>query len=184
MIQLNPECLIFETPAGEHIPCSAEVATLQLMGDSAPGVDFEVVQNASAAVLHYFKHELNQESVSVGDFAQALQKVFLNLGVKMPVEAPALEPRAADSDLERLARDASDGLELVFYAALRAELRRLLAGAPGVVRFRGLRECAMRLTGSARWNRRCQGLSDQIVAYLRTCWSVEAPPRPCALVIH
>jgi hypothetical protein len=183
MIQLNPDCLIFDTPEGKHIPCSAEVATLQLMGGSAPDVDLDVVQNASAAVLHYFKHELHQESVSVGDFAEALEKVFVTLGVPMPAGTPTMEPRLAESDLARLAREAGDGWELMFFAGLRQELKRLLADDPSVVRFHGLRECAMRLAGTPRWGRRSQALSDQIVVFLRSSWSVDANGRACAMVI-
>ena len=183
MIQLNPDCLIFETPAGKHIPCSAEVAALERMGKSAPGVDVDMVQNASAAVLHYFKHELHQESVSVGDFAQALQKVFCTLGVSMPSAPADAQPVVAEADLARLARDAGEGWELMFFPLVREELRRVLRASPNVARFHGLRESAMRLAGTPRWNRRCQMLSDQIVGFLRECWKAEALGSPCVLVI-
>jgi hypothetical protein len=80
MIQLNPDCLIFQTSNGEHIPCSAELVTIELMGETASLVDPEVIRNASAAVLHYFKHELGRTSVSVAEFSSALEKVLRGFG--------------------------------------------------------------------------------------------------------
>src|SRR5271168_4434037 len=83
MIQLRPDCLIFQTSDGDQIPCSAEWVTLELMGDGAAWVDPQIVHNASAAVLHYFKHELNRDFVSVGEFAVALEKVLRGFGLSV-----------------------------------------------------------------------------------------------------
>ena len=63
MIQLHPDCLIFETSSGESIPCSAEVVTIELVGDSK--LDPEIVREAASAVVYYFRHELGRDNVSV-----------------------------------------------------------------------------------------------------------------------
>ncbi len=60
MIQLKSDCLIIQTTDGQQIPCSAEWVTLELMGEGAEWIDPETVRHASAAVLHYFKHELQR----------------------------------------------------------------------------------------------------------------------------
>src|SRR5580658_1434307 len=109
MIQLKTDCLIFHTVDGEEIPCSAEWVTLELMGEGGQLIDPEVVQHASAAVLHYFKHELQRQSVSVGEFAIALEKVLRSFGLSVyadhqphqPVD-PA-PPRVLESNLKELA---------------------------------------------------------------------------------
>ncbi len=182
MIQLNPDYLIFEH-SGKHIPCSAELAALEMMGDGAPNIDSDIVKNASAAVLHYFKHELNQESVSVGDFALALQKVLNTLGIDFSPDTVKDSPKVEESDLERLAKQAGDGSELFFFSYLRCELKRTLQASPRLVRFHGLRECAKLLAGARRWNRRCQAMSDQVVEFLRTCWSVESANQACTMIV-
>lgn len=182
MIQLNPDYLIFEH-AGKHIPCSAELATLEMMGPDATDVDSDLVKNASAAVLHYFKHELNQESVSVADFAQALQKVFHALGIGFSSDAVKDSPKVEESDLERLAKQACGGAELFFFSHLRAELIRALQASPRLVRFYGLRECAMLLAGARRWNRHCQAMSDLVVDFLRTSWIVEPASHTCTMIV-
>jgi hypothetical protein len=190
MIQLKSDCLIFQTHDGEQIPCSAEWVTLELMGEGAQLVDPEVVHHASAAVLHYFKHELGRQSVSVGEFALALEKVLRSFGLSVyadHLEGPAENPpplRVAESNLNDLASNAaSQGFELGFFPQLRQELKSKLDGSPHIVRFHGLRDCVKQLAGAGRWNRRCQSLDDQIVDFLRCCWETEAGRHSCTLMV-
>src|SRR3569833_1988255 len=71
MIQLRPDCLIFQTSQGELIPCSAETVTIELIGDASSVLDPEIVREAASAVVHYFKHDLGRETVSVAEFSDA-----------------------------------------------------------------------------------------------------------------
>jgi hypothetical protein len=190
MIQLKPDCLIFQTSDGDQIPCSAEWVTLELMGDGADLVDPEVVRHASAAVLHYFKHELSRDFVSVGEFAIALEKVLRGFGLTVYADQsyeakPTDDPKksVAESNLQELAAAAGKGFELFFFPTLREEVKTKMGAAPQVLRFRGLRGCVKQLAGSARWNRRCQNLNDQIVDFLRTCWQTETASQSCSLVV-
>lgn len=183
MIQLRPDCMIFKTSDGEQFPCSAEWVAFELMGDNALEVDPEVVRNASAAVLHYFKNEMNQDFVSISDFAQALGKVLGHLGVHLKNGSKGGDAMAIDSDLVQLALEAGDGWELCFFPRLRADIKHNLEKSPQMLRFRGLRDCVKHLAGTPRWNRRCQDLNDQIVDYVRTCWSTEVSGHACTLVV-
>ncbi len=185
MIELNPEYLVFKTAAGEAIPCSAELVTIELMGAAVSLVDPEIIRNASAAVLHYFKTELGCHSVSVGEFSLALERVLRGFGLKIKSSTEdADQVRVAESDLRKLAAAADKGFELLFFSTLREEMRRKMDEAPHVVRFNGLRGCVKQLVGAQRWSQRCQVLSDQIVEYLRTCLSVESKKETCALVVQ
>jgi len=188
MIQLKPDCLIFQTSDGDQIPCSAEWITLELMGDGAAWVDPQIVHNASAAVLHYFKHELSRDFVSVGEFAVALEKVLRGFGLSVYADndsasVPDGEKCVLESNLQELASTAGEGFELLFFPYLREEVKNKMGQSPHVLRFRGLRGCVKQLAGSARWTRRCQNLNDQIVDYLRSCWQTERASESCALVV-
>jgi hypothetical protein len=190
MIQLKNDCLVFQTAAGEHIPCSAESVTFELMGAGAELIDPEVVRHASAAVLHYFKHELERQSVSVGEFALALEKVLRSFGLSVYAESQAeppvepASPRILEYNLKELAGHASSkGFELLFFPQLRLELRRHLDKSPNVLRFHNLRECVKQLAGARRWSQRCQRLHDQIIDFLRSCWETEPARRSCALLV-
>jgi hypothetical protein len=187
MIQLHPDCLIFETSAGESIPCSAEVVTIELVGDSK--IDPETVREAAAAVVYYFKNELHRETVSVEEFSCALQKVLCRLGfhVSSPdgvedIDAPNPISNLAVTSLPELATSSGKGCELFFFQRLRSELRNHLQASPRVLRFQGLRSCVKQLAGRQRWCPRCQTLNDQIVEYLRECFTSERAD-DCNLVV-
>jgi len=63
--------------------------------------DEEFVKEASAAVLHYFKQEQGRDSVTLGEFAEALEKVLQ--GFKFPEVMSADETRVLEADLQQLA---------------------------------------------------------------------------------
>ena len=188
MILLRPDCLVFKTATGDNVPCSAEQVTLELLGEAVDQLDQELVQNAAHAVLHYFRHELQRNLVTIGEFAETLAKVLRDLGLEVEqADAPtsaATPRRVVETDLRHLAHESGNGHELVFFNKLRQQLRNHLESGPHVLRFSGLRGCVKDLVGAARWNARCQQLNDQIVNYLRACFSAEPSGGTCALVVR
>ena len=124
MIQLRSDCLVFETAQGHSIPCSAELVTIELIGETASLLDPDTVRNAAAAVLHYFKEELKRNTVSVAEFSQALEQVLRGFGFSLSsAEASIEETPSLGLDLLRLANDSGKGFELVFFPKLRDRLR-------------------------------------------------------------
>jgi hypothetical protein len=185
MIALSSECLLFQLSSGESVPCSAEMISVEIVGNTDNVLDPEVLRHAAASVFHYFKIELARETVTVGEFAQALEKVLRNLGFKL--HAGELESRAREileADLCLLARESADSLELFFFPRLRDELRTQLRQSPRVLRFRGLRGCVKQLARAQRWSNRCEKMQDQIVGYLRECFTAEPEQNACALVVE
>jgi hypothetical protein len=184
MIQLHPDCLIFQTSDGQNIPCSAEVVTIELVGDST--LDPDMVREAAAAVVFYFKNELKRDHVSVEEFSRALQRVLTKFGYEVTgtdAEALADGPGSpATLNLPELASASGKGFELIFFPRLRAELRTQLKDAPNRVRLLGLRTCVKQLAGRRRWCPTCERLSDQIVDYLRECFVAEQPS-DCQMVV-
>ncbi len=185
MIQLADDYLVFQLNNGESIPCSAEMVSIELMGESAALFDREFVQHAATAVLHYFKQELGRDSVTVGEFSLALERVLRGFGLSVSMSgSAAIIPGMAEADLNRLAFDSGKGFELVFFPRLREEFQNQLRQSPQILRFRGLRGCVKQLMGARRWSARCQIMQDQIVEFLRTCLCVENPGAKCALVVR
>ena len=184
MIQPHPDGLILKMPGGESIPCSAELVTVNLLGESADLLDPELVQNAARAVLHYFKVEQGKTFVSRREFSRALAKVLLGFGISVNLDEAAPPPcRVSESDLRQLACESGKSFELAFFPRLRDELRQQLDRSPHVVRFKGLRSCVKQLAGARRWTGRCQSLSDQIVDYLRHCLSNDPGAKSCSLMV-
>jgi hypothetical protein len=182
MIALRTDCLLFQLTNGESVPCSAEMITVEIIGEAHHALDPEMLRHAAASVFHYFKVELERDSVTVGEFSGALEKVLGHLGYT--IHAHHADPASLATDLGRLARESGDSLELFFFPRLRDELRDHLRQSPRVVRFRGLRGCVKQMAGARRWSHRCEQLQDQIVAYLRECLSAETEQNKCALVVE
>jgi hypothetical protein len=173
--------------SGESIPFSAEMLSVELLGESARMFDSEFVRHAAKAVFHYFKHDLAKQTVTIGEFTTALEKVLVGFtrSAKKQSQLPsAKSPRVLRADLRRIASESGKGCELFFFPRLRDELRAQLHRSPEVVHFRGLRGCVKQLAGAQRWSPRCQTLGDQIVEFLRHCLTVEGKERECGLVVN
>lgn len=186
MIQLHSHCLVFETANGEHIPCSVEDVSVEVIGEAVDQLDHDIVRQAAAAVLHYFKVERKQTIVTIAEFTAALEEVLRGLGLIVTSTeqkpAPALAGPVAETSLDDLAAETGDGGELLFFPRLREEMRQQLSQSPRLVRFNGLHDCVKRLVGARRWCDRCRAMSDQIVGYLRQCLD-ENHRADCALVV-
>jgi hypothetical protein len=185
MIALSSDHLIFELTNGESVPCSAEMITVEIAGNSEGLIDAEMLRHASASVFHYFKTELQRHTVTVGEFALALEKVLRGFGLTLYAdEPPPLANPVLEADLGLLARESADSLELFFFPRLRDALRTQLRQSPQMLRFRGLRGCVKQLARAQRWSHRCDRMQEQIVEYLRSCLTAEPEQKNCALVVE
>jgi len=185
MITLAADCLLFQLAGGESIPFSADMISVDLMGETALWFDPDFVRHAAKAVFHYFQRELGRKTVTLAEFAEALEKVLRGFKPNAPElpESPG-RPEVVRSDLRRLASDSGYGCELFFFPRLRDELRSQLQQRPRMLRFHGLRGCVKQLVGAQRWTPRCQLLEEQIVTYLRECLSAEASQKEFSLVVE
>lgn len=184
MIQLAESCLMFHTVNGDNIPYSAESICVELIGDAASMFDPDVVKHAAAAVLHYYRDELQQEAVTVAEFTLALEKVLR--GFKLKQGGDHIEdftPRLAHADLTKLVAESNEASSLFFFPRLRDELQTHLKTSPQIVTFKGIRDCVKKLEGAQRWSGRCQNMQDQIVDYLRCCLARDGSGNSCALVV-
>lgn len=202
MILLSEDSLIFQTANGEGVPFSADMISVELIGDLASSLDPDFVRHAAAATFHYFRVELGKDTVTVAEFTDALERILK--GFKpTPPDAPVAVPEAApetnsatpqelnettvvrivEADLCRLVSETGQDCELFFFPRLRDELRSHLREQPQMVCFLGLRRCVKILTGARRWCSRCQTLEDQIVEFLRNCMSQEKVGSNCSLVV-
>jgi hypothetical protein len=185
MIALQSNCLFFQLASGESVPCSAEMISIELVGDANGSLDPEILRHAAASVFHYFKNELERQTVTIGEFSLALEKALRNLG--LTIRAGEFESRSQEiieTDLALFTCQSGGSLELFFFPRLRDELRAQLRQSPRVVRFRGLRGCVKELAGAQRWSARCEKMRDQIVGYLRECLTAEPEQTDCALVVE
>lgn len=184
MILLAEDFLLFELPNGSSVPLRPEMIRFEVPETANTVLDADTVNQAAAAVFHYFKHELKLSSISLGEFTLALAKVLRELEVAAAAaDSTDNKFTRVESDLGKIA-GAVDGVELLFFAELRKALRAHLSKSPVTLHFKGLRDCVKRLSGSQRWTNRCQALSDQIVAFMRRCLEAEAGERTCTMIVE
>jgi hypothetical protein len=179
MIRLSSDHLLFQATNGESYPVSTESIAVEIVGNQNSSLQPEIVQNAAAAVVHYYKHDLQRELITAAEFSGALEKILNGFGFQIhTVDNPA----AQAEDLARIARETGSG-ELLFFPRLRTALRLQLGHTPQCVRFHNLRECVKQLAGARRWSPRCEQLRDQIVDYLRQCISAEPEAAARTLIV-
>lgn len=184
MIALAADCILLRRENGEAEPLNSGTISIEVVTEGQSPFDEEFVKEASAAVLHYFKHVEGCDSITLGEFAAALEKVLKGFEREPDCAPEDDDARVAEADLLKLAATYEGAFELAFFPRLRDELRSQLSLSPQVVRFCGLRRCVLRLTGARRWTRRCRKLQDQIVDFLRECLNAEAHADNCALIVE
>ncbi len=194
MIALRHEFLLVAKEDGGFIPCSVEQLTLEIAGEAAGMVDPEWLKQAAAGVLHYFKVELGQTHVTVGEFAEALAKVFHGLGLNAEVSTENNPKPAGESaeetakiwraDLRKIAMESGKLGELAFQRHLLEHLSEALQADPAAVEFSGLRGCVKQITGRKNWCPECRRLEAWIVDLLRTWFGERAGGRRVALVVR
>ena len=185
MIQIQSNYLVFRMSTGELLPCSAEAITEELLGETLNLIEPQTIQEALKAVVHYFREEHLEPSVSVDQFSSALGKVLQGFGFDVVFdEDPRINLRVEETDMARIARETTgQQYELFFFQRLRHEVRSSLRKSPNLIQFHGSRECVKRIVGAERWCNRCRWMHDQIVSYLRNCLEQDSREN-CALVIR
>jgi hypothetical protein len=110
MITLGMDCLLFQMHNGESVPLSAEMISIELSGEKSEHFDAHFVEHAAQAVFHYFKHDLGRTTVSVGEFAGALETVLRGFsGHATSSESAPLPAGVLESDLQLLASQSGQG---------------------------------------------------------------------------
>ncbi len=185
MITLKSDCLLFKLDSGEHVPMSPDMMIQETVGELVGNYDQEFLSHAANAVFHYFKHDLGLETISMGEFAGAFEKVLHGLRLDQSDAGAQKTPGDVfEFSLSDLALKPGSDSELFFFAALRKEVRELLSKAPKVIRFYGLRSCVKQLAGANKWSSRCRELEEGIVGFLRKCAVSESHPETLGLVIE
>src|SRR5204863_463914 len=141
MIALGQDFLVFRLATGESVPLSAEMVSADIVASTTTSFDPEFVDHAASAVFYYYKEELGRQTVTLGEFAQTLEKVLKGFKLENPGPAKKCRLHVREADLCQLADEWGSGCELFFFPRLRNELRHQLRESPRVLRFSGLRRC-------------------------------------------
>jgi hypothetical protein len=142
---------------------------LRRAAKAADREDFPLIPEIRNGVELYLENKCPLRLLQLEDLFERMRKMLRKIGCESIADKlQALAPPVTVS-LIRAAESAGNGFELAFFETLRAELSLLREAGAEEIRFTGLRESAMILRGSNKWNRRCESLLTEIEAFLAGC---------------
>jgi hypothetical protein len=145
--------------------------------------DFPFVEDIRSGIVKYLETKCPLKLLQLDELYDRMRKMLVKIGCERIAEK--LEPLAppVTVSLVRAAMEAGNGFELAFFETLRAELAALRHAGAEEIRFTGIRESAMILRGTKKWNRHCEGLYREIEAFLNS-WDRESPDHPLPLCVE
>jgi len=96
MIRLRSDYLVFVTSGGEEVPYSAELVTIELLGEFSPGL--QVTREASESAVRYFRKH-GRKCVTVKEFATVIERILVDRGYACSVSGSLLPIFEGDSSL-------------------------------------------------------------------------------------
>ena len=145
---------------------------------AARAADHEVipfVDDIRSGVVKYLETKCPLKLLHIDELYDRMRRMLVKIGCgRIAENLTPLAPPVTVS-LVRAAMEAGNGFELAFFEMLRSELADLRAAGAEEIRFTGLRESAMILRGSGKWNKSCKSLLTEIEVFLRN-WEREDNP--------
>lgn len=133
--------------------------------------DFPLVSEVRNGIELYLEHKCPLRLLQLEELFDRMRKMLVKIGCERIAEK--LEPLAPPLTLSLIgaANAAGNGFELAFFESIRAEISGLRNAGAEDIRFTGLRESTLILSGEQKWNRRCDALLAEIEAFLGACGS-------------
>lgn len=140
---------------------------LQRAAESCDRADFPFIDDIRDGVLHYLEHKCPWRMLPIEDLFERMKRMLRRIGCD--AIANNLKPLTPPLTLSvaRAAREAGNGFELVFFQTLQDEIDDLRTRGAEEFHFTELRESAQLLRGTAHWNRSCEYLHQEILAFLQ-----------------
>jgi hypothetical protein len=136
--------------------------------------DFPFVDDICGGIMKYLETKCPLKLLHIEDLFDRVRRMLVKIGCEHIAEK--LEPLAppVTVSLVHAALEAGNGFELAFFATLGLELRELRAAGAEEIRFAGLRESALILRGTSKWNKHCESVFSEIRAFLQN-WDADLP---------
>ncbi|MEI6176470.1 MAG: hypothetical protein WCS43_06230 [Verrucomicrobiota bacterium] len=140
---------------------------LRRAAQAAEHEDFPFVDDIRSGIVKYLETRCPLKLLQLGDLFDRMRRMLVQIGCERI--AQKLEPLAppVTVSLVHSAMVAGNGFELAFFETLRTELTDLRGLGAEEIRFTGVRESALILSGAAKWNKHSQHLFAEIEAFLK-----------------
>ncbi|WP_193214208.1 hypothetical protein [Luteolibacter marinus] len=147
-----------------HYDTSWLSVALRRAASAAERHDFPFVDEIRLGIEQYLETKCPLQLLPLQDLFERMRHMLVRIGCESIAEK--LEPLAPPVTLSlvRFANEAGNGFELAFFGRLRNELAHLHESGAEEIRFTGLSDAALALSGSEKWDHRC----DQILIEIRS----------------
>lgn len=141
-------------------------AALRRAACAADHEDFPFLEDIRSGIEKYLETKCPLKLLHLEDLYDRMRRMLVKIGCERIAEK--LEPLAppVTVSLVRAAIEAGNGFELAFFERLRAELTELRDSGAEEIRFTGLKESALILRGTDKWNKHCEAMLREIRAFL------------------
>jgi len=151
-----------------HYDTSWLGVALRRAAAAADRPDFPFVDEIRLGIEQYLETKCPLRLLPLSDLYERMRHMLVRIGCESI--ADKLEPLAPPVTLSlvRCAKEAGNGFELAFFSHLRDELAHLRESGAEDIRFTGLRDAARLLTGTEKWDGRCEQMLFEIRNFLGT----------------
>jgi len=147
--------------------------------------DFPFVDDIRNGILHYLEHKCPWRVLAIEDLYIRMRRMLRRIGCEAIADnLQPLSPPLTVS-LARAAREAGNGFELVFFRNLQEEMDDLQSRGGEEFCFTEIRESTLILRSCPRWNRSCEQLNQEVLAFLQQFAQIpESSPRKIHLTLE
>jgi len=139
--------------------------SLNLSARRAGRADWTQADEVARAIAYFLRQDYTGTVISTAELRDLIRRSLQGIGCSDIVPHVGLAAPRVTIHLPEIARHS--GMELAFFHQLRQRLHEALDVVVQGIRLEQLRDCVKILDGSRKWNRGCQHLGDEIVAYSR-----------------
>lgn len=134
--------------------------------EAAEFEDFPFVSDIRMGIVEYLETKCPLKLLHLNDLFERMRKMLVKIGCDQIAEK--LRPLAPPLtiSLAHAALQAGNGFELAFFQTLQSELTELRAAGAEQIHFTGVREASQILRGAAKWNKQCEALYQDILAFI------------------
>jgi hypothetical protein len=146
--------------------------------------DFPFVDEICQGIFHYLENKCSLRLLPLSALYDKMRRMLAQIGCECI--ADELKPMAPPVQvcLLRLVTEHQCGFEMALFTMLQKEISDLIEAGANEIRFYHLKECAMRVRGSTKWDKRCERLQGEILEFLQSYAPQSQSSQASSLTLH
>ena len=140
---------------------------LRRAADRAGYLQWWLAEHVAQSALWYLAHDYPENVITREKLETLMRSVLQAIGYSEVALHYEFMPPPVQVSLSDLAGEAGPGYELAFFQLLKERIEPLIARRTPTLELHGLQNCVRHLHPTKTWNRNCNQLRNEIVAFIR-----------------